>query len=448
MNNQMISMTKKFILYTTFIVLVTIPSLNSVISGYAQSAYLQSKYDQQKSEIDSKIGTLNNQINSLSADLEQVTSRKNTLLEQVQQMRNEIANTESLITETKLAVNTMDGLIEENEKKITTLKGDMKNLIREIQKQDKASPLEAILSSKNIGEVLSNAYNLSSIQDKANKISKSIQTATAELNENKKTQENTQKTLESTQLILRSKKDGLDALLVETQGQEDKYQLLLQASKDQKKDAQVAILQLDQGFKDDIAKEAAELERQRQANANYGGGSSGSTADGAYGYETNGASCRFSEQGRLTAPEGYFIWPAPPNVSQSYGCPSSAGNNHDAFDIANSSGTPIVATASGTVVTKGYHPPFGFGNFVVIRHILPSGQRVYSLYAHMLSASLFSKGDLVKQGQTIGYMGQSGVPGNGVHLHFQMLSDSFESTGNVGCNYGNSKCFDPATFLP
>lgn len=422
------------------------------ISTLAQSEILKSKYDQQKSEIDQKINTISSQINTLTGDLDNVSVRKNSLAEQVNQMKIEINKTENLITETKIAISKLEEQILENQKKIATLEGDMKNLVREIQKQDKNSPLEAILSSKNLGEALSNAYNLSSIQDKAAKINKQLELATKELDENKKQQEGTEKSLNDTQYLLNSKKDSLGILLVETQGQEDKYQQLLIASNEQKKTVVAQSLQVDADFKFAVKKENEELERQRRAEAEAEASknvkkpitSDGDTSQGAYGYETNGAGCSFTEKGKLTAPPGYFIWPTNGYVSQNYGCPSSAGGKHDAFDIANSSGTPIFAVAAGSIVQKGFHAG-GFGNFIIIRHVLPSGQRVYSLYAHMLQQSTSS--GTVSQGQTIGYMGTTGSS-TGTHLHFMLISDSIENTGSVGCNIGSSKCFDPSTFLP
>ena len=426
----------------------------SVVSGaglraFAQSEALKSKYDQQKTEISSKIGNINQQIDSLSANLENVSARKNSLAEQVREMKLEIAKTEGLITDTKIAISALEEQISENQKRIDILQADMRVLIREIQKQDKASPFEALISSKNIGEAISSAYNLSSIQEKADKINKSLESATRELDDNRKQQEETQKTLQNTQYLLNSKKDTLVTLLQETQGQEDKYQELLKASTEQKKVVEAQVLQVDADFRTAITRENEELERQRQIDAarNVDRGynsTSGTTSEGAYGYETNGANCRFTEKGKLTAPARYFIWPTTGYVSQNYGCPSSAGINHDAFDIANSSGTPIVAVAAGSVMKTGFHRG-GFGNFIVIRHVLPSGQKVYSLYAHMLQESTVT--GVVSQGQTIGYMGSTG-DSTGTHTHFMLLSDSLETSGNVGCNYGTSKCFDPATFLP
>lgn len=421
---------------------------NQRVNVLGQSAALKSKYDEQKAEIQSKITNISEQINSLSANLENVSALKNSLAEQVQNMKIEISQTEELITDTKVAVSKLDEQIAENERKINVLQSDMKSLLREIQKQDKASPLEAILSSKNLGEVLSNAYNLSSIQNKADKINDELESATKELDQNKKQQEETQKTLLNTQFLLNSKKDTLTSLLVKTQGQEDKYQELIKASSEQKRGIEAQAFQVDNEFKAAVARENEELERQRQAEANRNNNqnriSSGDTGEGAYGYETNGSNCRFTEKGRLTAPPGYFIWPARGYVSQNYGCPSSAGINHDGFDIANSSGTPILAIAAGSVMQKGFHSG-GFGNFIILRHTLPSGQRVYSLYAHLLQPAIAS--GVVSQGQTIGYMGSTGFS-TGTHLHFILLSDSIEVTGSVGCNFGTSKCFDPATFLP
>jgi murein DD-endopeptidase MepM/ murein hydrolase activator NlpD len=410
------------------------------IQANSQSAALQSRYDQKKNEINGQISGISEQISKLSGDLHQISEKKNSLIEQVAQMRQEIAKTEELITETKVAISKIELQIIENEKRILALNNDLKELVRDMQRQEKINIIESILSSRNITEALTNIYNMTSLQTKADEINDQLKAIRKELDENKKQQEDTQKTLENTQFLLNSKKDSLDGLLRETQGEEQKYQELLKASNEQKKVAQAEAFQINEEFKTAIAQENAELDRQRQ----QGGGGSGNTSNGAYGYETNGASCRFSERGKLTAPKGYFVWPSRGYITQNYGCPSSAGINHDAFDIANSSGTPIVSVAAGTVMQKGYHSG-GFGNFIIVKHVLPSGQRVYSLYAHLNSPAIGS--GVVAKGQTIGYMGTTGMS-TGVHLHFMLISDSIEATGNVGCNYGNSKCFDPATFLP
>ena len=85
---------------------------------------------------------------------------------------------------------------------------------------------------------------------------------------------------------------------------------------------------------------------------------------------------------------------------------------HTGLDIAAPRGTKISAAASGTVVfagTKG-----SFGKMVVISH----GNGVQTYYAHC-SSLLVSKGDTVKQGQTIAKVGKTGNA-TGNHLHFEV----------------------------
>lgn len=86
---------------------------------------------------------------------------------------------------------------------------------------------------------------------------------------------------------------------------------------------------------------------------------------------------------------------------------------HRGVDYAAPTGTPILATGDGKVSfagTKG-----GYGRTVILSH----GGKYTTLYAHM---SAFKKGlrngQRVKQGQTIGYIGSSGLA-TGPHLHYE-----------------------------
>jgi murein DD-endopeptidase MepM/ murein hydrolase activator NlpD len=98
-------------------------------------------------------------------------------------------------------------------------------------------------------------------------------------------------------------------------------------------------------------------------------------------------------------------------------------HNYNAVDIANSCGTPVVAAADGIVVPDPNIPDVaggwngGYGNFVLIEHSFGTG--IYTRYAH-LSQILVQIGDLVKQGQEIGLMGESGEA-TGCHVHFEVI---------------------------
>lgn len=86
---------------------------------------------------------------------------------------------------------------------------------------------------------------------------------------------------------------------------------------------------------------------------------------------------------------------------------------HRGVDYAAATGTPILATGDGKVDfvgTKG-----GYGRTVILSH----GGKYTTLYAHMSRyKSGLKHGQRVKQGQTIGYIGSSGLA-TGPHLHYE-----------------------------
>ena len=86
---------------------------------------------------------------------------------------------------------------------------------------------------------------------------------------------------------------------------------------------------------------------------------------------------------------------------------------HKGVDYAASRGTAIKATSNGKIVHRGKKG--GYGNTIIIKH----GTKYSTLYAHMSKYRGGLKvGSRVKQGQTIGYIGSSGLA-TGPHLHHE-----------------------------
>ena len=86
---------------------------------------------------------------------------------------------------------------------------------------------------------------------------------------------------------------------------------------------------------------------------------------------------------------------------------------HKGIDISTfRSGDPIVTTADGKVVDVAYDN--GLGNHVIVEHKYGFITR----YAH-LSAFNVQKGDIVRQGQVIGFIGNTGLS-TGAHLHYEV----------------------------
>ncbi|WP_294702436.1 murein hydrolase activator EnvC family protein [uncultured Flavonifractor sp.] len=113
-----------------------------------------------------------------------------------------------------------------------------------------------------------------------------------------------------------------------------------------------------------------------------------------------------------------YLWPLPGyyRLSSQFGYRihpiTGVAHSHTGIDIPASGGTPILAAKSGQVVTSAYH--YSYGNYVVIDH----GNGNSTLYAHMSSRAV-SEGQMVTQGQVIGYVGTTGSS-TGNHLHFEV----------------------------
>ena len=105
-----------------------------------------------------------------------------------------------------------------------------------------------------------------------------------------------------------------------------------------------------------------------------------------------------------------FIWPVNGTVVSGFGM--RWGRMHEGIDITASSGTPIWAAASGTVIHAGWLG--GYGNLVVVDH----GGGLSTAYAHA-SAILVGVGQRVDQGETVSLVGSTGNS-SGPHLHFEV----------------------------
>ena len=89
---------------------------------------------------------------------------------------------------------------------------------------------------------------------------------------------------------------------------------------------------------------------------------------------------------------------------------------HPGIDLAGPTGTPIYATADGTVLRSGWNSG-GYGNLIEVSH----GRGITTRFGH-LSAILVGAGEHVTRGQLIGRMGSTGRS-TGSHLHYEVRID-------------------------
>jgi murein DD-endopeptidase MepM/ murein hydrolase activator NlpD len=113
-----------------------------------------------------------------------------------------------------------------------------------------------------------------------------------------------------------------------------------------------------------------------------------------------------------------FIKPVDARVSSYFGWRNVAvnGNRHHAgVDLAATWGTPVRAARDGRVERSGWWGTYG--NAVALDH----GDGSETRYAHLSSLAV-AVGDVVRQGDVIGYVGSTGAS-TGPHLHFELRFD-------------------------
>ena len=129
----------------------------------------------------------------------------------------------------------------------------------------------------------------------------------------------------------------------------------------------------------------------------------------------------------------------PAELTDSYGDPRSGGRRHEGIDILAAEGTPVLAAAGGVIVGRDSSE---LGGISLYQRDLD--ERTIYFYGHLqrYRAGL-KEGDLVRQGEVVAYVGQTGnvQPGN-PHLHFAVYTVTDPNRWWRGRN------LDPCDLLP
>ena len=99
---------------------------------------------------------------------------------------------------------------------------------------------------------------------------------------------------------------------------------------------------------------------------------------------------------------------------------------HTGIDLISAEGEPVVAPSDGVISSTGYDSLNG--NFLFISH-----DDVFSTKYSHLRNMILSQGSKVKMGETIGYVGSTGIS-TAPHLHYEVIK--------------NGEPVDPAPYLP
>lgn len=301
--------------------------------------------------------------------------------------------------------------------------------IRAMEENGGYNVLALIFQADSFAELLTAFDDYGEIMQSDRKLQKQYEAARAETEEIKAQFEAEKAVYEADQAVLREEKAELEAQIKEsTERLESLASEIEKAIADyeaaEAAEASAAATIANLIRQNELIKQqeraAAQAEAKRQIEemtaANAAALAAGEAAP--YSEEQMQQTAEVAELGYVSGNSG-FTWPLPcsTRISSEYGTRSDPftgeTRTHNGLDIDGfgNEGAPVVAAASGTVVTASYDS--SYGNYVVIDHGGTS-----TVYAHMAGLNV-SAGDTVTQGEAIGAVGSTGRA-TGTHLHFEV----------------------------
>lgn len=377
-----------------------------------------------QSEIDdlkSQKAALSEQSASYEATINSLKNKKNAQVELKTALDSKLALTNQQIMNLEEQIKLHDALIERKTQEVDEAQKTAdeqlekyKKRVRAMEESGRYNYFEVLFGANSIGEFLSLIDDIGDIMQSDKDLEESYKQSVTDLKTVKAEYEEAQAELKQNKVECAQLKDQLQIDITQAASVITSLQSEINdnASVLSELDSQESALQsqIQSKVKQLNEQKKAEEEANRNNNNNGGNNNGGSTV--GTGNLVWPSYCTY-----ITSRQGPRVHP----ITGEY-------KNHGGTDIGASYGSAIYAADSGKVVSSSDGWNGGWGNYVMIDH----GNGMQTLYAHMSSRAV-SVGQTVKRGQTIGYVGSTGMS-TGPHLHFEM--------------YVNGSRIDPQTKYP
>ena len=376
-------------------------------------------YDQQIRQAEEEKKKAESRLESLEKDLKELEDSKGDILKYIKKVDKKIEKISDTISGLKKQIETSRKELAKIQEQCSDMQKKqkeqyeiMKKRIKYMYENGEDGYVEAIFSAASFADFLSRSEYVQKISEYDANIFKEYSERMTEI--------------EHTQSLMEAKVDEICSLQDEAVTDQSSLKKLKTSKKDEVKKLNSAISVTDKRVQtynaevakqeqkvealllqkqQEIQKKEAEAAKKSQQSAKASGGNT--STDGADPASSNDS---------YAANTGELRWPLKVSgrISSKFGSRTSptagASTYHKGIDISVSSGTAIVASGAGTVVTATYSSTAG--NYIMIYH----GNSLYTVYMHCSKLGV-KVGDTVNQGDVIGNVGSTGIS-TGPHLHF------------------------------
>ena len=354
----------------------------------ASAAKSLSQLQKEQADLKKKQAEVAAKLKTLKADKAQKQQYKAALDTQVSTVQSQIDVLNQQINTLDADISQKESQIADKQKNIDANYEQLKQRLRALYLTGEASNLEIILSAKSVVDLADKTEAIQAITTHDTNLINTLKSDMDSIKAQKSEIETNRKSVAEARVALDTKQGELTSLVNETKA------VIAEISQNESSANQENAKLAEQRKKADAAID--EWYKDYYASQKGTGGSGGYVSKGNFG------------------------WPLPgvTNITSGYGY--RWGSLHKGIDISSAGvyGKPIVAADSGKVMMAGwgnYGTGYGgYGNVVAIDH----GGGYSTLYGHCSNVAV-SKGQTVKKGQVIAYVGNTG-DSQGAHLHFEI----------------------------
>ena len=342
-------------------------------------------------DLTAETSRLEDEIASTEAYLSTLQDRENTLQTKIAQLENEIIAESQKIELTENTIEKLKLEIAKTETELERQKDLLRHALVTLYKEGNITTIELLASSDSYTDFVNQQEYLSRIKDQIYDSAAQVEQLIADLETEKKNQDDLLLKLEAQRDLLSSKKSEQQQVLEQTQGEEARYQVIIGDLLAQKIAAQATL----DAYLASLIHNAVSLGPVYQGEVIGLVGNTGYSSGPHVHFKMyDEDNISFGLDPISTMNQLGWTWPVSGGgiLTQSWGCsslgiyawnPAYGCGFHDAIDVAAPEGTSLLAVADGDIIHRGcLYTGTIFSTFMVI---IDHGNGFYSSYAHMVA---------------------------------------------------------------